>query len=312
MDPHLPGAPRGLTRRTVTLPRDASGRLDAALSRLLPHVSRRRLKRAFREGRIEVAGRRVRGSHPASGGLEVVLVGLDDATSPAPCPMPIETVYEDPWLLVVEKPAGLPVLPRTPEEAGSVAGAVLARRPELRGVGDLPLAPGLCHRLDRETSGLLLFAKDPDTFAVVRRLFERRAVDKRYLAVVAGVLRRGGSVRAPIGRPAGRGAMLRVDDGRTRLRKVWPALTHYQPLRSRGDRTLVEVRIETGVTHQIRVHLASIGHPLLGDVRYGGPAAPRLALHASSLGLPHPRNGRWLVVHSPGADAVATMLDAPA
>lgn len=293
--------------RTLVLPEAASGRLDSVLSGLLPEVSRRRLKDAFREGRVRVDGRRVRGSDLARPGSTVELSGLDDADTPAPAPeVELAVVYEDDDLLVVDKPAGVPVAPHDPAETGTLAGAVLARYPDLVGVGDLPLAPGLCHRLDMGTSGLVLFARRAEVFEAIRDAFEARAVEKVYHAVVTGELLDTGTIDEPISR-VGRGRKMHVGDT-AHARTTWPAVTRWTVLDRTDARTLLEVVIETGVTHQIRAHLAWYGRPVVGDTLYGGEAAPRLALHAAKLAFEHPATGSRLEVESPTTGHLRSLL----
>lgn len=285
---------------TLVLPDDVSGRLDAALSRLLPEVSRRRLKEAFHAGRVAVEGRRAKGADPARPGAKVVLRGLAAGAGAAPDLPALVVVHEDEALIVVDKPEGVPAYPLRPGEGGTVAEAVLARHPDLEGVGDLPLAPGLAHRLDRETSGLLVFARTPAAFEAVRAAFRRREVHKTYLAVVAGALEGEGTIDVPLGRRRGdRKRVHPVPTDDPAIRTVWPALTRWRALAPAAGGTLVEVDLVTGVTHQARVHLAWLGHPILGDPRYGGPEAPRLMLHAARLALPHPVRGGELRLASP-------------
>ena len=290
--PKLPSA-------TLTLPPDAAGRLDALLARLLPELPRRRLKAAFRARQVWVEGRPAPASAPARPGAEVIVYEDEPARPAELAARPLTLCYEDEALLCALKPAGLPAYPLAPGE-DSVASRLAARFPELEGVGDLPLAPGLCHRLDRETSGLLLFARTGPDFEAVRLAFEERVVEKDYLAWVEGPLEGAGEISAPIGRPRGRGPRVQVVQtlDSPEMRKVWPAHTRWEVHQGAArpdpvgpESALVRVRIETGVTHQIRAHLASIGHPLWGDALYGGPAAPRLYLHAWRLSLPHPRSG---------------------
>lgn len=274
------------TSTTIVLPDDASGRLDAFLSQLLPQLSRRRLKKLFREGEIRLDGRRVKGSVATRPGATVEIAGV---LHPIPeHDVALDVVHEDDALVVVNKAPGVPAFPRAPDERGTLSGAMLARHPEILEVGDLPLAPGLCHRLDTGTSGLILFARTADAFAAVRTQFEARVVDKVYLARVAGRLEGEGTLDLVLGRTASRSATMVVAADGAQLRKSWPAVTHWRSLAPEDDSSLVEVRIETGVTHQIRVHLAHLGHPIVGDPRYGGPTADRMMLHASRLGLRHP------------------------
>lgn len=285
--------------RRLTLPDDASGRLDAMLSRMLPAVSRRRLKAAFTQGRVLAGGRHVRGADAATPGAEVVLVDLDDALRPAPSPgLDLQVVLADDALVVVDKPAGVPAYPLSPDEPGSVAGAVLARFPDLESVGDIPLAPGLCHRLDVETSGLLVFARTASDFESMRRAFETRTIGKTYLAIVEGALEGQGEIDAPLTRRKGKHKRMIVARGARGETRAFPALTRWRALDPAPGGTRVEIELVTGVTHQARVHMAHTGHPILGDALYGGPSAPRLMLHAAQLSLAHPRTGERIELTS--------------
>jgi 23S rRNA pseudouridine1911/1915/1917 synthase len=287
--------------RVITLPAAATGRLDTALLRLDLGLSRRALKEAFVEGRVHVGGRRVPAAFPATGGLAVVLVGVPVLDRPElDPPLAIDVVFVDAALIVVDKPAGVPAYARRAHESGTVAGAVLARFPDLAGVGDLKLAPGLCHRLDRETSGLLLFARTPEAFATVRAGFRGRRVHKLYQAVLGGHLEGDGVVEVPLGRVRGRARRMVAVSGRSHggLRKTWPARTRWRAIAGNAARTLVELTLETGVTHQARVHMLCLGHPIVGDLLYGGPPHLRLLLHALELGLDHPVSGERLLFKS--------------
>ncbi len=296
--------------RTLILPPESAGRLDATLSRLLSGVSRRRLKAAFKEGRILQDGRAARGSDSAIPEAHVRMLDLPDsgAWSPAPEPEPdnlgIEVVYQDSTIVVAEKPAGVPSHPRDPGEGGSVAEILLRMLPDMHGVGDHPDAPGLCHRLDVDTSGLLLFARTNEAFQAIRRQFREHSIDKRYVAAVGGVLEGYGTIDVRIGRQSKR-RMIANPPANIR---AWPARTKWK-VRAAADRsTLLDVTLETGVTHQVRVHLAWLGHPVMGDARSGGVPAPRLGLHACRLGLRHPSTNEWVTVESRRGEEVADMV----
>ncbi|MDF1563861.1 MAG: RluA family pseudouridine synthase [Deltaproteobacteria bacterium] len=294
--------------RRLVLPDDARGRLDSLLARLLPEVSRRRLKAAFKAGAVRQGGRRAAASDPARPGAEVIVAGLGGTP---PAGLELELVGEAEGLLVIEKPAGIPSAPSATGGDPSVAEAMLARYPALEGVGDLPGAPGLCHRLDRETSGLLLFCTDAGLFPGIRAAFERREVEKLYLAVVQGEPPVEGGCELPLGRRKGRARRVEVDlgDEGRELERSWPAQTTFRRLEQRGARALLEVRITTGVTHQIRAHLAHLGFPVVGDPLYGDAGeAPRLGLHAWRLALTHPRTGERLEWESPHPEALRALL----
>ena len=285
--------------RTLTLPEDAHGRLDTTLSGLLPGVSRRRLKAAFHAGRVRLDGRRVRGADLARPGAEVVLLGLEDAAGAAPAPdLALSILHADDALIAVDKPAGVPAYPWPRTSPGASPGrSSPASRPR-PGRGPAA-APGLCHRLDVPTSGVLLFARTAEAFAAVRDAFETRQVDKDYLALVAGRLEGEGTIEVPLGRARHKRRIIPAPEGTVGVRHAWPALTRWRALETVGEDTLVAIELVTGVTHQARAHLAWLGHPVVGDPLYGGPAAPRLMLHASRLALRHPVTGVRLVIEAP-------------
>jgi 23S rRNA pseudouridine1911/1915/1917 synthase len=270
----------------VLTPASAGRRLDVALADSLPQYSRSRLRAWIDAGRVTVDGavgepaRRVRGD-------ERVVVRAETeplAAAPQPEPIALTIVYEDPTLAVIDKPAGLVVHPGAGNRSGTLQNALLHHAPALAAV---PRA-GIVHRLDKDTSGLLVVAKTIAAQTSLVRQLAARSVQREYVALAAGDLDRGGTVDAPIGRhPTRRTAMAVVAGGR-------PARTHYQVVERFGIATLLRCRLETGRTHQIRVHFAKLGHPLVGDPAYGKPGAVRFgrqALHAARLSLAHPATG---------------------
>ncbi|MDX1691224.1 MAG: RluA family pseudouridine synthase [Acidimicrobiia bacterium] len=211
-----------------------------------------------------------------------------------PEPVPFGVVHEDDHLAVVDKPAGITVHPGAGRRTGTLAAGILHRWPRVRGVGEEGRW-GLVHRLDRDTSGLLLVALTVETHADLQAMLRRREVTRVYLARVRGRLDAAtGTIDAPIGRDPRSPTRFRVDRGGR------PARTHYEVLSDDGDGSLLRVTLETGRTHQIRVHLRSIGHPVLGDPVYGrSDEAPRLWLHAARLAFTHPVTGADVDVESP-------------
>ncbi len=289
------------------IPEEASGwRVDQALAAIFPDYSRSRLTTWIRAGAVSLDGRTPKPKDRVAGG-EAVLVEAElecEGEWEAEA-IPLTVVYEDSDLLVIDKPAGLVVHPAVGNRAGTLLNALLHHAPELERV---PRA-GIVHRLDKETSGLLVVARNLEAQNALVRQLQAREMSREYLAVVGGVMTGGGTIKAPIGRhPVDRKRMAVVGGGK-------PAVTHYRVAERYRAHTLVSVRLETGRTHQIRVHMAHIHYPIVGDPVYGGrPRLPagtgealremiqcfrRQALHAARLGLVHPRSGEYLEWESP-------------
>jgi 23S rRNA pseudouridine1911/1915/1917 synthase len=285
-------------------------RLDVWLARRLPSLSRARLQALVAREHVRVDGRPSRASARLRPGQEVVVVVPRPApAAPAPEDIPLRVVHEDAHLLVIDKPAGLVVHPGAGNPSGTLVNALLRHVTDLSGIGGV-LRPGIVHRLDRGTSGLLVVAKDDETHRRLVRQFASRAVEKEYLALVHGVpSARSGEVSAPIGRdPVHRKRMsVRAPRGRE-ARTAWTREETFD------GASLLRVRLHTGRTHQIRVHLASIGHPVVGDAVYGGTRAPssrraaarealralaRPALHAARLAFTHPASGERVAFAAP-------------
>jgi 23S rRNA pseudouridine1911/1915/1917 synthase len=215
-------------------------------------------------------------------------------------------VYEDESVLVVDKPAGMATHGFSGRDHDTLANLLAAQRPDLLGIGKNRWEPGLVHRLDRETSGLLLVAKTQAAFDALRQQFRRRQVKKKYWALVWGITSAEGSVSYPIvhdERDRRRMQAMVDKSPRSKGQKSWLALTRFRKLRDGNGLSLLEIEMETGVTHQIRVHLAAIGHPIVGDFLYGREGGEsfglkRHFLHAHSLEFFHPRNHRVVKVES--------------
>ncbi len=282
--------------------------MDQALARLFPQYSRSRLQAWLKDGALKVEGASPEGKRAVEGGEEVVLVLPDTGgTSPLAQKMPLSIVHEDADILVIDKPAGLVVHPGAGNPDLTLMNALLAHATALSGV---PRA-GIVHRLDKDTSGLLVVAKTlPAQTSLVRQL-QDRSMGRTYTALVWGVVRGSqGVVDAPIGRDArSRTRMAVTERGK-------PARTAYEVLERFPAATLVACKLESGRTHQIRVHLQSIGHPLVGDPVYrrGAKSLPlggftRQALHAARLELVHPRTGRVRHWESPIPEDFRDLLE---
>jgi 23S rRNA pseudouridine1911/1915/1917 synthase len=272
-------------------------RFDQALARLFPQYSRNRLQAWLKEGhiRIEGAARPLEASDPVAGGVRVL---LEPPPAPDAAPraqrMPLKVVHEDAALIVIDKPAGLVVHPGAGQPDGTLMNGLLAHAPALAGV---PRA-GIVHRLDKDTSGLLVVAKTVIAQADLVRQLADRSVRRVYLAVVQGDPPSSGVIDAPVGRdPRSRTRMAVTERGK-------PARTAYRVIERYGRAALVECRLETGRTHQIRVHFQHIRHPLVGDPTYQrgtrhGVPFPRQALHAVELSLKHPDSGKLVTWQAP-------------
>ena len=288
--------------RCLTLPTELAGlRVDQALARLLPEFSRSRLQAWIREGLLTLDGKPCRPRDKVTGGERAqLLVVLEEQVVSRPQPIPLNIIYEDDELLVIDKPPGLVMHPAAGNPDGTLMNGLLHHDPRL---AKLPRC-GIVHRLDKETSGLLVVAKSLRAHSSLVAQLQARSVKRQYLAVVTGIPVAGGTVDAPIGRhPTQRTRMAVTTGGK-------PALTHYRVRERFSAHSLLEVRLETGRTHKIRVHLSHIHYPILGDPVYGGRlrlppgASPALvrclrgfrrqALHAERLTLSHPLSGEEL------------------
>jgi 23S rRNA pseudouridine1911/1915/1917 synthase len=276
----------------------AGQRLDRSLAQALPSFSRARLQTLIRDGFVKVNGNAARPRHPVRTGDTVeVREPQIEKIEAQPEPMSLDILFEDDDLLVLNKPAGLVVHPGAGQQTHTLVNALLAHCKNLSGIGGKE-RPGIVHRLDKETSGVLVIAKNDATHRDLSKQFAERTTGKNYLALVAGTPRKSsGTIDAPIGRhPVHRQRMsVARRDGRS-------AKTEYRVLCSSSDRSLVECVIHSGRTHQIRVHLHHLGHPVLGDKLYAGKRAgnfPRQMLHAWKLTFCHPRTGEPMSFTAP-------------
>lgn len=287
----------------------AGERLDVFVARRMPELTRSRARRLIDLALVTVDGR-----PPAKAGVALEAGQRVVVTLPAPEPsnlepesIPLSVIYEDDDLLVIDKPPGLAVHPSPGHAQHTLVNAVLAHCPDLSGIGGEG-RPGIVHRLDKDTSGLIIVAKNDAAHVSLARQLKERQVEKTYLALVDGrVEPPEGVIDAPVGRhPVHRKKMAVVERGRE-------ARTRYRVLREVDGRSLIEARPETGRTHQIRVHLAHIGHPIAGDPLYGRPHAllERQFLHAQRLAFRHPRTGERIELSAPLPDDLARVLDGP-
>jgi 23S rRNA pseudouridine1911/1915/1917 synthase len=297
--------------RHIVAPEESKTRLDIVVAALVPGLTRSQVKRLADDGHISVDGRqgkpgdRVRpGQH-----LEVHLPAPVEAHA-FPESIPLTILYEDSHLLVVDKPAGMVVHPGAGVRSGTLVNALLHHCQDLSGIGGV-LRPGIVHRLDKSTSGLLVVAKNDGTYRALQAQFKEREVSKTYIAVVYGVPQSiSGTIALPIGRhPVDRKRMS------TRSRKGRMAITHWRVIRRFLHFSILEADLVTGRTHQVRVHLQGIGHPVVGDPEYGGrrrskalmdpilhahiESFSRQALHAHRLGFVHPATGSRMDFTSP-------------
>jgi 23S rRNA pseudouridine1911/1915/1917 synthase len=275
---------------------DRGKRLDAFLRERLPEYSRSRLQQWIREGRVHLDGAAAKASYLIRGTEAIALEpGALPPLRAEPEDIPLLVLYEDASAVAIDKPAGLAVHPGAGLHGGTIVNALLHRFHTLSSVGG-DLRPGIVHRLDRFTTGVLLVAKTDQAHRDLADQFARREVEKIYLALVEGRLEGSGRIRKPITRdPKNRARMTaRLECGR-------PALTDWEAIRHFSGFTLLRIRLGTGRTHQIRAHMASTGHPVAGDRLYGAEASPwnRYFLHAQRLGFRSPATGERVSVESP-------------
>lgn len=309
----------------MTVERRARERIDRYLSEVKGIATRAQIQRLLRSGNILVDGRRVKASHRTHGGEEVAVTIPD----PEPArmvaqPIPLEIVYEDRYLLVVDKPPGMVVHPGSGVREGTLANALLAHCKDLSGIGGV-VRPGIVHRLDKGTSGLLVVAKDDRTHLALSEALKAREVKRAYQAIVWGVPREAGKVETLIGRSRRDRKKMAVLKRTGRA-----AITTFTVAEEFDFAARLEVRLETGRTHQIRVHLAHIGHPVFGDPTYGGrrrkygslssstmreargllELVGRQALHAAHLSFVHPATGKRMDFGAPVPQDMERLLSA--
>ncbi len=302
---------------TIIPPEMAGYRLDKALAALFPSYSRARLQQWIRDGHVLINRVSLPNKNKVKGGEEVQLTAqLEEKVPWQPQVLPLTLLYEDKEILVINKPAGLVVHPGAGNQDNTLVNALLHHASEL---AQLPRA-GIIHRLDKETSGVLVIARTLSAHTHLVAQLQDRQFMREYQAIVIGVLVAGGTIDAPIGRhPLHRTRMAVVERGKA-------AVTHYRIIQRYRLHTLLRVKLDTGRTHQIRVHLAHKRYPIIGDSVYGGrkripPESsdtfketlrtfPRQALHAERLGLVHPSSGEWMQWVAPLPDDMQQLLAA--
>ena len=296
-------------------------RLDIAVSHEIPSLTRSAVQRLIEEGRVTVNGRPERASHRLKGGEEIsVTVPPPQAAEPVAEAIPLEILYEDADVVVINKPAGMVVHEGAGNRSGTLVNALLGHCDDLSGIGG-ELRPGIVHRIDKDTSGILVAAKNDRAHQALAEQFRAHSVKRIYRALVFGSPRdESGRIESAIGRhPVDRKRMSGTARHGKRAVTRWKVLARYNRL------TLLELRLETGRTHQIRVHLSEFGHPLVGDQVYGGGSRlasitdPRLrklitdlnrqALHAMTLGFIHPADGRYLEFTTPLPEDMQRIID---
>lgn len=295
----------------------AGTRLDVFLAGLLPHHSRSQFQRLIREGRVTVDGAAAKPNLAIKAG-QVIDVDIPPPlpATPSPQELPLPVLYQDEDIIVVDKPAGMVVHPAAGHDEGTLVNALLFHADNLSGVGG-EQRPGIVHRLDRGTSGLLVAAKNDLAHRELTRQFHDREVEKEYIALAWGEVHAGRRIDLAIGRDP-----LHRERMSTRARRSRSAVTRVTRAQDLGGVSLLQIAIATGRTHQIRVHLSAIGHPIVGDRTYGGvrrhmPASLRPVerlerpfLHAARLAFAHPRDGRRMEFESPLPPDLQTVLDA--
>jgi 23S rRNA pseudouridine1911/1915/1917 synthase len=301
----------------LTVPDDNAGeRLDQFLVSMLGGVSRSQVQRLIKEGHIRVAGLDAKSNQPVKAGQEIIVDTPEPiAAAPQPEALPLPILYQDADLIVIDKPAGMVVHPAAGHPSGTLVNALLHHVDDLSGIGG-EKRPGIVHRLDRGTSGLMVVAKHDAAHEELSRQFRDREVEKEYVALVWGEVMAGRRIDAPIGRDPGNRKKMSA-----RARRSREAVTRILRAERLKALTLIQVAIHTGRTHQIRVHLSAIGHPIVGDPLYGGvhrrvPGDIRAVthldrpfLHAARLAFTHPRDGRRMAFASELPPDLQRVLD---
>jgi 23S rRNA pseudouridine1911/1915/1917 synthase len=293
-------------------------RLDVFIRECLPHLSRRVVDGAIRDGLFSVNGTVSKKGNRVVGGDLVRFSGAADLLASSPLAereLEVPIVYEDAAILIVDKPAGMATHGFSGSDRGTLANFLLARRADLAHVGKKSWEPGMVHRLDRETSGVVLIAKTQAAFENVQLQFQLRQVEKIYRALVWGKTPEAGTIDFPLAHaPADKRRMIALTSPRKTAKiRTWTAITRYRRLAQGRGLSLLEIAMETGVTHQIRVHLATFGYPIVADLLYGVEGADSFALgrhflHAYRLKFRHPEDGRSVDVVADLPDQLLELL----
>lgn len=300
---------------------DTKTRLDIFLSQKLPELTRSRIKKLIEDGQTSLNNK------PAKAGVKIKTGDQIGITIPAPQPIkaepekiPLDIVYEDRHIIVINKPHGLAVHPGAGRAKGTLVNALLYHCKDLSGIGGA-LRPGIVHRIDKDTSGVLVVAKTDKSHQFLSKQFKEHSMKRRYLALVWGMVKNDeGTIDLPIGRHVSERKKMSVRTSRGRR-----AVTHYKVIKRFDNFTLIEATLETGRTHQIRVHLSAIHHPVAGDPVYGKKNMPsglspkltillknlkRQALHAQTLGIVHPETKEYMEFTAPLPDDIKDIITA--
>ena len=287
---------------------EAGQRVDVYLSNYYPDLSRSQLQKLISQGMVEINGEKVAAKYKIKQGDYVYLTIPDPVELTAnPENIPLDIYFEDEDVIVINKPRGMVVHPAEGNYSGTLVNALIYHCKDLSGINGV-MRPGIVHRLDKDTSGLLMVAKNDLAHNSLAVQLEKRQIIRRYLALLHGNIKEdAGTVDAPVGRDPHNRQKMTVTDRNSRV-----AVTHFKVLRRFGQYTLVELRLETGRTHQIRVHMKYIGYLVVGDPKYG-PNKPHFNLdgqflHAHILGFQHPRTGRHLEFKAPLPDVLENIL----
>lgn len=299
----------GLQRLTVS-PEDAGVRIDKYLAEQLPDITRSYLQKLLKDGSVQMNGKPVKAStKTAAGALIALTIPEPEEPEILPEDIPLDILYEDSDVILINKPKNMVVHPAAGHYTGTLVNALMYHcRSDLSGINGV-LRPGIVHRIDKDTTGVLIVCKNDRAHNALAEQLKEHSITRKYRAIVCGNLKEDeGTVDAPLGRhPQDRKRMAIVRSGGKR------AVTHYRVLERFGNYTYIECRLETGRTHQIRVHMASLGHPLLGDEIYGRAKSPfkleGQTLHAMVLGFIHPTTGEYMEFEAPLPEYFEKLLE---